>query len=69
MLVKLRILELTDCCQSIEASELAWRIIQSIQMLPEDTDKDKALVSNSRDESNILMVYLWHIIDGQKDGQ
>jgi hypothetical protein len=58
LLVKLRILELTNCCQSIEASELAWRIVQSIQMLPEDTDEDKALVSKLRDENKVLMAYL-----------
>jgi hypothetical protein len=65
MLTKLFVMKLANCCQSMEASELAWLLIQSIQMLlPDDTDEAEEFVGGKNGELEVLMAYLWLIASG-----
>jgi len=63
MLIGLRTLDILECCPVIEASELAWRIIQAIEALPNtgDETEEAASVQKAKDDSYVLLSYLWHV--------
>jgi hypothetical protein len=64
MLAKLRTLEVTDCCQSMDAAELAWRMIQIVQAFPNVTADEIEYVEDQKTSLENMMAYLWHIAVG-----
>jgi hypothetical protein len=64
MLAKLRTLEVTDCCQSIDAAELAWRMIQIVQAFPNETAAEIEYVEDQKTHLENMMAYLWHVAVG-----
>jgi hypothetical protein len=63
MLLHLRTFELTEGAQSMDASLLAFKIIENIQELSSsaETEEDRTLLEQEKESMKVLLAYLWVI--------
>ena len=61
MLLHPRTFELAGGLHVIDAGELAWKVIDSINSAPDSTEEEMEELKEEKENANILLAYLWVI--------